>query len=92
LAYRFLREVAAGGNCMVSGGLESLAPDAASRYAFALVNVEVTRQFNDRFNPEATASNVAFMQRRAELRRAPLSSAQVAQGRALARNVIAACR
>jgi hypothetical protein len=48
LAFRFMRRVAATGNCTVSGDLERLSPDAASRYAYALVSVEMTRRFNDR--------------------------------------------
>ena len=92
LAYGFLRQVAAQGNCMVSGSLERVAPDAPARHAFALVSVEVTRRFNDQHNPEATANNVAFMQREADRRGSRLAPAELAQARRLAAEVIGGCR
>lgn len=92
LAFGFMRKVAAAGNCNVSGDLERLSPDATSRYAFALVSVEVTRRFNDRLNPEASADNVRFMQSQADRTGAGLGALQAAESRRLATQVISACR
>ena len=69
-----------------------VAPDAPARHAFALVSVEVTRRFNDQHNPEATANNVAFMQREADRRGSRLAPAELAQARRLAAEVIGGCR
>lgn len=93
LAYRFLRRIADSGNCMASGQLELLAPDAGTSYAFALVSVEMTRRFNRlHASPETEAQNVAFMQRQAGLRAAKLSVRQRRQAQALTRVIVANCR